>query len=123
MYSRWGLGRVLLSQSLYSLCNIEIGLAGLLVSHYCKRVVLSDLDDKVVNLLKINAASMISFPIHLCAYEAHYLCAETGNTNIEVRKLAWGKNVTEFIQNHGPFDIVIGSGIVYVLPITRRFTV
>eukprot|EP01087_Luapelamoeba_hula_P019613 TRINITY_DN6517_c0_g1_i1.p1 TRINITY_DN6517_c0_g1~~TRINITY_DN6517_c0_g1_i1.p1 ORF type:complete len:239 (-),score=52.51 TRINITY_DN6517_c0_g1_i1:48-764(-) len=70
------------------------GLTGFFVAKFCKRVVLTDLEDKVVSLLQKNAD-------------------ELEDKNVEVAKLAWGVGVDEFLQKHGPFDIVMGSGIVY----------
>ncbi len=43
---------------------------------------------------------------------ANSLLTEAGLTNVEVHKLAWGEKVDEFNAKYGPFDIVIGSGIV-----------
>ena len=86
------------------------GLAGLLAAHYCKRVVLTDVDEKVLKLLRINAGSTY---IKLdCAMDANSLFTEAGLTNVEVHKLAWGEKVEQFNAKYGPFDVIIGSGIV-----------
>jgi hypothetical protein len=72
------------------------GLSGIVASVYCKRVVLTDYDEKVVALLNRNIQN-----------NAHL------GTQMEAHKLAWGVGVDEFNKKFGPFDIIIGSGVVY----------
>jgi len=72
------------------------GLNGILASVYCKRVVMTDYHDKVVDLLQRN----IQLNSHL-------------GTDMQAAKLTWGEGVVEFNQQYGPFDIIIGSGCVH----------
>jgi len=101
----------------------RVGLNGILASVYCKRVVMTDYHDKVVDLLQRN----IQLNSHRTATPFFFLSAHHPSacvhsplrarravgTDMQAAKLTWGEGVVEFNQQYGPFDIIIGSGCVY----------
>jgi len=93
--------------------HAAVGLNGILASLYCRRVVMTDYDEKVVNLLHRNIrhnAHRSLLPAFTTTQCSHVM--GTVGTDMQAAKLRWGEGVAEFNKRYGPFDIIIGSGCV-----------
>lgn len=71
-----------------------VGLTGLVTAHMAQNVVLSDYHDVVLKALGKNVE-------------------HSGLSNVACAKLRWGENLREFKEEHGEFDILMGSDIVF----------
>lgn len=79
------------------------GLVGLLTSCFADKVILSDHNDIVLDLLRSNATSGV------CMKNSEIL----KRGDIDVVKLEWGDNITSDVLKKHSFKYIIGSDIVY----------
>ncbi|KAF8679133.1 hypothetical protein HU200_045897 [Digitaria exilis] len=80
-----------------------IGITGILCSRFCKKVVLTDHNDEVLEIIKRN--------IELQS------CPENAQAALTAEKLEWGNSdhISSIIEKHpGGFDVVLGADI-YIL--------
>eukprot|EP01120_Amphizonella_sp_Union-15-10_P016767 TRINITY_DN9043_c0_g1_i2.p1 TRINITY_DN9043_c0_g1~~TRINITY_DN9043_c0_g1_i2.p1 ORF type:complete len:250 (+),score=36.90 TRINITY_DN9043_c0_g1_i2:100-750(+) len=75
------------------------GLSGLLVSHFCETVLLTDGNDECLELLGRNINANID---------------KTKDSNVGCQKLEWGKDI-DFYKTKFPelFDVILGADIIY----------
>jgi len=79
-----------------------IGITGILCSRFCKRVVLTDHNDEVLEIIKKNIESQS--------------CSENAHAVLTAEKLEWGNSdhISSIIEKHpGGFDVVLGADICF----------
>jgi len=82
-----------------------LGLCGILVHHMeAARVVLTDGDTDTLANLRSNVE------MNCPAMADERTSAASG---IECCQLVWGRNLEEFVQTHGTFDVILGADIIY----------
>eukprot|EP00002_Diphylleia_rotans_P013502 TRINITY_DN263_c0_g3_i1.p1 TRINITY_DN263_c0_g3~~TRINITY_DN263_c0_g3_i1.p1 ORF type:complete len:244 (+),score=20.71 TRINITY_DN263_c0_g3_i1:50-781(+) len=82
-----------------------IGISGFVSAHISRKTVLSDLDEKVLELLQSNRILNFS----------------EKSDKVFVERLEWGNEaeLSHVIQKHGKFDVLIGSDLVYRIESVR----
>ncbi|RCV14229.1 hypothetical protein SETIT_2G409000v2 [Setaria italica] len=85
-----------------------IGITGILCSRFCKKVVLTDHNDEVLEIIKKNVELQ---------------CSENTQAVLTAEKLEWGNSdhISSIIEKHpGGFDVVLGADI-YILEFFQSF--
>jgi Lysine methyltransferase len=91
-----------------------MGLCGILASHLgAARVLLTDGDTDALAQLRRNVQANC-----VCARDAadndDKSSSNSHKKNVTCRQLVWGRNLDSFVSEHGVFDVVLGSDIIYV---------
>lgn len=91
---------------IYQLIHTK-GVCGLLMSKFCKKTILTDHMDIVLEILDLNVKNNSSR-----GYKSLFHLIRTGNST-ECRKLAWDVDIDKFKEDFPEgFDIIFGSDIV-----------
>jgi len=107
-------GKALISGKSLVELGAGVGLAGLIASDFATKVLLSDGNDSVVNLLKKNASAYISSGHVTKPGNERLQHSVQENSCISVQKFVWGDRteLLKILHDFGSVDVVIAADVV-----------